>query len=131
MISFIIKSYFFANVFLAGFGFHNDLDWAKTRKDYFSAYGNIILVTFFGILIYLYVFLEVKLKFLLSSIGFLDWYYYYFTSKFTNLKIDQLDFLNNSIKGQIAKNYKERSALRLIHKINKRNNYILNDSAVK
>jgi hypothetical protein len=123
MILFIIKSYFFANVFLAGFGFHSDLDWAKKRSDYFRAFWSIILFTSFGCFIYIYAIFHEQIMLLIRNTVMRDYYLYYFTNKFTNLPENQLNYLNNSIEGKTPITFREKCICRLITKINKRNNF--------
>ena len=123
MILFIIKSYFFANVFLAGFGFHSDLEWAKKRSDYFRAFGSIILFTLFGCLIYLYAILDEQIMLIIRNTVMRDYYLYYFTNKFTDLPENQLNFLNSSIEGKTPITFREKCICKLISKINKRNNF--------
>ena len=119
----MIKCYFFANVFLAGFGFRSDLDWAKNRSDYFRAFGSIILFTFFGCLIYFYAILHEQIMLLFKNTMIIDYYLYYFTNKFTDLSENQLTFLNKSIDGEIPITFREKSICKLISKINKCNNF--------
>jgi hypothetical protein len=124
----ILKIYFSINLFIAGYNYAENVNWATKKSEKIKAYLLVIASVFLGIAIIVFAFLFGLLRktwdYLNGYFQIAFWVDFYLFKKYNNCKKDILDRLNLiATTKKTSNSLRDRIYRKGVKLINKRNNF--------